>query len=809
MDGLVMLADAGEVSPSISLVLPAYNEEDSIEHAIEEADQALSSLTTNYEIIVVDDGSTDQTLERALSVVQRNPRVRMVRHVVNRGYGAAIRTGFEASTKTFLAFTDSDSQFNLRELDRHLLLIRDYDIVCGYRIDRKDNWLRCLYSRVYNGLVRTLLGTGVRDVDCALKLFRREVFQKIEPTTNGFLINAETITLARQAGLSVVEVGVSHRPRVSGSSTVSIRHIPIVLASLVRFWWNRVFCGPSWRLAPKTLADEAGTHQRVSDGAIAFFAIVGVVAALLLNLRYPLIPRDETRYAEIPREMVVQGDWIVPRLNFEPYYDKPPLFYWLGALSYRVFGVSEWSVRLVPSVSACILLAMVTLFARRHLGRRSGWMAGLVLFATAGFVFCSRFLIIDMVLTLFTTASSLAFYCAVSHKRLHYGWWIASAVACGFGLLTKGPVAVVLVFPPALVFLWLSQPAARPKLLAWISWFVMSLAIPLPWCLAIQSREPAFAYEFFVRHNMSRFAGAFHPQPWWYYVPVVLVGGHPWTFLTLPFLQFIASRRQEVRHQRPQSFGFLALQALWCLAFFSTSRCKLPAYILPAAPAMAILLGHYLATHLESSAEAFWGRVAQRFAPYWSMATSSVAGVVLAGIVVGMGTISMMPALIAIVFWFIVLALTVYLYQNKTAPVAAWRMSGAVAGLLCLQVMHLWVPAWARTAALLPSNQVVLDEVRDEGNTIVTFGDEFSAVPYYSRRNDVENIFDLQELKAFLASHERSIVLFDQPGDMEQTRAAFADSIDVAPIDSAHGVYRFQRNAAEAARTSAITKDRR
>ncbi|TWU35013.1 glycosyltransferase family 2 protein [Novipirellula artificiosorum] len=225
---------------TISLILPAWNESEVIERAIAEADAALRPLSVDYEIIVVDDGSTDQTASLVAQAAIRNPAVRLVRHNPNQGYGAAIRSGFAAAQKNLVVFTDADCQFDLTELDRFVLLSKRYDIVCGYRIDRKDSALRCFYSQVYNLLVRILLRTDVRDVDCALKMFHRNVVKKLTISGNGFLVNSEILTSAKQQGYRVVEVGVSHRPRIDGTSTVSVHHIPKVLASLARFWWSTV-----------------------------------------------------------------------------------------------------------------------------------------------------------------------------------------------------------------------------------------------------------------------------------------------------------------------------------------------------------------------------------------------------------------------------------------------------------------------------------------------------------------------------------------------------------------------------------------
>ncbi|WDQ15568.1 glycosyltransferase family 2 protein [Rhodopirellula sp. P2] len=227
----------------ISLVLPAFNESAVIATAIDEASSALSGLATKFEIIVVDDGSSDETAKIVREIMTTNDHVRIVQHRDNQGYGAAIRSGFAAANHALVVFTDADCQFDLTELDRFALLSERYDIVCGYRIDRQDTSLRCFYSKVYNSLSRILLGTGVRDVDCALKMFHRDQAQQLQIHGNGFLVNSEILLQARQEGRQVIEVGVSHRPRTLGESTVSVRHIPRVLMSLIGLWWNKILCG--------------------------------------------------------------------------------------------------------------------------------------------------------------------------------------------------------------------------------------------------------------------------------------------------------------------------------------------------------------------------------------------------------------------------------------------------------------------------------------------------------------------------------------------------------------------------------------
>jgi dolichol-phosphate mannosyltransferase len=231
---------------SLSLILPAYNEEACIGQAIAEADEALSRISRHYEILVVDDGSRDGTRAAVLASARKLPRVRLLSHPENCGYGAALRTGFEAAAYDRVAFTDADCQFDLTDLGQLLALTDHVPVAVGYRVGRQDPWQRRFYSWGYNVLARTLLGTRVRDCDCALKVFRKEALRNLLPRARGFFVNTEMLTRARQLGYELAQAGVRHRPRARGVSKVSILDIPRTLAVLVPFWWSQVL----WRRAP-------------------------------------------------------------------------------------------------------------------------------------------------------------------------------------------------------------------------------------------------------------------------------------------------------------------------------------------------------------------------------------------------------------------------------------------------------------------------------------------------------------------------------------------------------------------------------
>jgi dolichol-phosphate mannosyltransferase len=231
--------------PGLSLVIPAYNEAAVIRRAIFEAERALGQLFEHFEILVVDDGSTDDTAGIVGELYGGCHHVRLVRHPANRGYGAALRSGFEAAAFDLVAFTDADCQFDLLDLGRMVPLAEEFPIVAGYRVDRKDPWRRRFLSRGYNRLARALLGTRVRDCDCALKVFRREALAELLPESRGFFVNTEMLTRARQCGHAVAEVPVTHRPRLGGASKVSLWEVPRTLRTLLRFWWREVVFGRS------------------------------------------------------------------------------------------------------------------------------------------------------------------------------------------------------------------------------------------------------------------------------------------------------------------------------------------------------------------------------------------------------------------------------------------------------------------------------------------------------------------------------------------------------------------------------------
>jgi len=225
---------------SLSCVLPAFNEAENIELSIHHARGAMEQLVckgmlSEWEIIVVDDGSLDGTAERVASL--GGSGVRLIRHPQNRGYGATLRTGFAAARMSHVFFTDADLQFDAQEIDRLLPWIGQYDIVAGFRSPRQDPWVRRANAAAWGLALHRAFGLDVEDVNCAFKLFRREVLEDLHIDSQGAFVNAEILLKARVEGFTIKQVPVSHFARSAGTQTGA--HPKVVLRAvreLARFY---------------------------------------------------------------------------------------------------------------------------------------------------------------------------------------------------------------------------------------------------------------------------------------------------------------------------------------------------------------------------------------------------------------------------------------------------------------------------------------------------------------------------------------------------------------------------------------------
>ncbi|HEU4674077.1 MAG TPA: glycosyltransferase family 2 protein [Candidatus Limnocylindrales bacterium] len=230
----------------LSYFFPAHDEVANLEPLVDEALATLPQIADAFEIIVVDDGSTDGTTELADRLAAAHPDVvRAVHHGRNRGYGAALRSGLRAARFDLVAFTDGDRQFRVADLGRLIAALGpDVDVVAGYRIRRADPIVRTVYARLYRLANRILFGLRVRDVDCACKLFRRTALEGLRVESGGAFFSAELLIKLRASGRRIVEVGVPHYPRLAGSASgarpsVVLRAVRDFWSLRLRLWANR------------------------------------------------------------------------------------------------------------------------------------------------------------------------------------------------------------------------------------------------------------------------------------------------------------------------------------------------------------------------------------------------------------------------------------------------------------------------------------------------------------------------------------------------------------------------------------------
>ena len=204
---------------SISVFFPCYNEEANVEAMVRKCQGLLPEVADKWEIIPVNDGSKDKTGEIIDRLAKEDPNVHPVHHEKNKGYGGAVVSGYNASKYDYVFFTDGDLQFDLREITLLLEKIDEGDLILGYRKNRRDPWHRKLNAFMWGSLVKFLFGFQVRDVDCAFKLIKRKVVDKVQLVAGGAMVSTELLARANKAGFRFVEVGVTHYPRVAGQQT--------------------------------------------------------------------------------------------------------------------------------------------------------------------------------------------------------------------------------------------------------------------------------------------------------------------------------------------------------------------------------------------------------------------------------------------------------------------------------------------------------------------------------------------------------------------------------------------------------------
>ena len=205
---------------SLTVFFPAHNEEENIGPLVRKTHETLEGLVDDFEILVINDGSTDRTKEVLSELEKEIPQLRGIHHEINQGYGGAVQTGFRSASKDLVFFSDGDGQFDITEIKKFLEIIDDYDAVLGYRKDRQDPLHRKVFAKCWGTLIRFLLRIRVRDLDCAFKMFHRPIIESITFETQGAMITTELLAkLNKRNHFHFKEVGVTHLPRIAGEQS--------------------------------------------------------------------------------------------------------------------------------------------------------------------------------------------------------------------------------------------------------------------------------------------------------------------------------------------------------------------------------------------------------------------------------------------------------------------------------------------------------------------------------------------------------------------------------------------------------------
>lgn len=319
---------------------------------------------------------------------------------------------------------------------------------------------------------------------------------------------------------------------------------------------------------------------------------------------YPLFTRDEGRYCEVAREMIVSGDYITPRVDGVAFLDKPVLYYWLQATAMLLFGIKEWALRLFPVLFGVFGCVMTYVCGRRLFDRRTGLISAFILAVTPLYFAGAHYANLDLEIAALISTTLLFFITGVQSKGNARNFFLIFAyVFAALAFLTKGLIGIV--FPAMIGGLWIIFLSQWKQLtrIHLIKGLILFALIVFPWYYLVQRANPEFLHYFFVTQQVTRFlstASFNNPIPFWFYLPIVLIGFIPWAGLLIPAFSYHFQRIFNARHSH-QTELFLLIWVFSVFIFFSIPHSKVITYILPIFPALALLTGNYLSSAWDSA----------------------------------------------------------------------------------------------------------------------------------------------------------------------------------------------------------------
>lgn len=686
--------------------------------------------------------------------------------------------------------------------------------ICNYRQVKPSKGYKRTAMLGHRLLNNVLLKSSISQFDNALLLFKRT-----HKTIDAICAIDQQVTLGKFSSLPHVTPTITQlisNLKMAGkfhvisvedifnlsnvsAGRLSSKSIRRGTRDTIRTWWNMVMFPKATPMATKR---SNPFDRRLKIGA---WALLCLVTALMLNhnLNFPLFEPDEARNAQLALNILDTGNWMSLELKKEHYWDKPPFVAWMTAISFKTFGITENAARFPGVVVSFLTVILTCAIGQRLIGFRAAWIAAMLTLFSLGIPFSGRYLTMDSTLTLLATVSCLAFFRGSFGRRFRQSWWVLAGVCTGVGLLTKGPIILAICVPPVLIFSWLTGRSIFKKPKHILFFIAPAVFISSPWFVATAIGTPEFLGHFFWHHHVVRFTeGISHQQPFWYYLPVILLLMFPASQLFLPLVKFIATRKPTIRDQRTEAHGYLFLFAMWVLVFFTCSSAKLPTYILPAVPILCLLMASVIDINvfskvagekIESEARASGVAVIDGFyshLPKW-LAINMLAWVIL----VSLGILWLLPehaaSILAMVGSLVlVIAATVVASSKRSHPYAAWGAVGVLALFMsALLVGHL-IPAISTSRNI----QLAVTKIQSQ--------DEFadSPVVYYARDSFATSMglkdskvvyFSKEEpsaAAAFLKNHSTAI-LVTGPEFVEDFEKAISGSVRLTEQQSARHVY--------------------
>lgn len=464
--------------------------------------------------------------------------------------------------------------------------------------------------------------------------------------------------------------------------------------------------------------------KTIKKDLISLVLIFGVFFGFNLGVR-PLSTPDEGRYAEIPREMVASDDYVTPRLNGVKYFEKPPLMYWLGSLSLKVFGPKEWGLRLWPALFSLLSVLLVYLTGTWIYNRSVGWLSSLTLGTSLLFYSHSQILILDGAVSFFITLSLFSFILASlfpKKQTLALGMFYT---AMAMATLSKGLIGAVI--PGTIILIWTSVTKQWKTLgLAFKPWGIfLYLAIMLPWHILVSLKNPEFPYFYFIQEHLLRYTTTMHgrKQFFGFFILIAMLGWFPWIgFFGPVFKQYFKNAKLLLSSLKTDFFWLIS--AAFILAFYSASKSQLIPYVLPVFPPLSLVLGKSLSTI----------KVLQFKAGFYVFLGISFILAALIPLVIVQRQIDYLPILPHIIIAIAILFLSpplVFLLFLKKGPLKALYGIMMASFLLCVTVTQVWPTFENRSIKTLSDH---LKSFLTSNDQVICYRRYYQDLPFYLNR---------------------------------------------------------------------------